>query len=164
LFGRKNLTQEWTAEPAVPLLVDLEACTFCGVAPGMPVEQLRHLGPSSNKRPLADAQTLVYSDHGFLLFLDGANRLETFDINILAEEGMAAYTGTWSFQGRLVTIESSSTPAQIQMLLGKPDKKDKGDSVAFLYKRSAGEIWFEWGENSYLENVTLDIPFLHKHR
>ncbi len=152
IFGHKSLTAAWVADPAMPIQVDLESGQFCGVALGAPIESLSHLGPSSNIRVRGRDSVLVYLKHGFQLFLDKARRLETVDINVLAAEDMAAFVGRWYHHGQIVTVDAASTSAQIQSFMGAPDDTDDN---SILYAHPGYAIWFEWGEDGYLENVTV---------
>lgn len=156
IFGSKSPTQDWIADPTIPLHVNLESRRFCGVELGADVDRLKHLGPSSNLRGRNAETILVYEHQGFQLFLEEKRRLGSVDINLVAEAGMAAFTGSWSFQGQPVSIEASQTPLQIEALLGTADQKDTKYGVVLGYQHSQGDIWFEWGENGQLENVMLD--------
>ncbi len=152
IFGHKSLTADWVADPAMPIQVDLDAGQFCGVALGAPIAALSRLGPSSNTRVRGRDDVLVYLKHGFQLFLDKARCLETVDINVLAAEDMAAFVGRWYRQGQIVAVDASSTPEHIQTFMGAPDDTD-GHSI--LYAHPGYAIWFEWGDDGQLENVTL---------
>lgn len=153
LFGRKSITATWIANPKFLLKVDIDSGHFCGIPLGTPIEQLEPLGPSAYTRVLGREETLVYPQYGFQLFLDEARYLETVDINILAEDDMAAFTGQWHFRGQLVTIDTNSKPEQINTLLGTPTKVDGSNSLLYVYAKN--EIWFEWGLSGQLENVLL---------
>ncbi|MBN2002936.1 MAG: hypothetical protein JXA21_06235 [Anaerolineae bacterium] len=152
ILGHKSLTASWIADPAMPIQVDLNSGQFCGVALGAPIEALSRLGPSSNTRVRGRDDVLVYLKHGFQLFLDKARRLETVDINVLAAEDMAAFVGQWYHQGQIVTVDAASTLEHIQSFMGAPDDTDDN---SILYAHPGYAIWFEWGEEGHLENVTL---------
>lgn len=153
LFGRKSLTADWKPDPNLQLTVDLGSGLFCGLPLGIPIVQLAHLGPSSHTQVRGREDALIYRHYGFHVFLDEAQCLETVDINILAEDDMAAFTGKWCLQGRLVTIDTNNTPEQIKAILGVPNKVE-GDKNLFYTCDKSG-IWFEWGESGQLENVLL---------
>lgn len=155
IFGRKNPTRLWVADPAVPLQVDLDTGRFCNVALGTPLAQLAHLGPSSAMQELDKTVCLVYREQGFQLFLDAAYNLEMVDINLLAEEDMAAFTGGWLLQNKPVTIKSTLTPLEVESLLGQADQREQGAHPALFYHRPHCSMWFEWGEGRQLENVAL---------
>jgi hypothetical protein len=156
VFGRKKLTADWIADPGVPLRVDLDSCRFCKVALGSSIEELTHLGPSSSSKAQGREHILVYGELGFQLFLDEHQHLDTVDINLLAEEGMAAFVGCWHFAGEAIAIDVNSTPADIQAILGPPNGPTDNEGV--VYARTGGNIEFSWGDGR-LENVMLFRPF-----
>lgn len=152
LFGQKTLTADWRHDPSVPLVVELTNGQFCGVSLGSGLEGLRHLGPSTPAWVNGPEKTLIYPAQGLLVLLDDAQRLEGVDINLVAEEEMSAFAGSWHWQGASLQIDAHSPPAAIKKLLGNPAQSDR---LSLCYHHNQHEVWFEWGEDGRLENVML---------
>ena len=162
IFGGKKPEQNnpsagWAADLAAPIEVDLAGQRFCGVGLGEPTRGLERLGPSSGWTVNNDEVSLAYSGLGFTVFIDPDGCLEGVDINLLAEEGMAAFGGEWTIEGRRVAISSATTPEQVSAILGKPDESSMGDASYLVYRRGAGLIEFAWGGKK-LENVLMNQP------
>ncbi|MBN1427828.1 MAG: hypothetical protein JXB07_05535 [Anaerolineae bacterium] len=142
IFGPKNLTSDWIANPGVPLRIDLDSGRFCKVDLGSPIDSLAHLGPGKHIKGRGHEQALVYEHHGVQLFIDEALCLDTVDITLLAEGSMVAFSGDWYFHGEPVAIDADSTPADIQTILGPPDKIFPSGDISYACSR--GDIEFSW--------------------
>src|SRR5688500_13687432 len=100
IFGGKKPEQNnpsagWSADPSIPIDVDLADYRFCGVGLGESSAGLERIGPSSGWTVSSDEICLTYSAQGFTLFIDPNGGLEGIDINLLAEQDMAAFGGEW---------------------------------------------------------------------
>lgn len=160
IFGGKKPEQNnpsagWVADPSALIEIDLAAYRFCGVGLGEATHGLERIGPSAGWTVSSDEICLTYGAQGFTLFIDPAGGLEGIDINLLAEDGMAAFGGQWTLAGQRVAISSATTPAEIAALMGKPDESSMGDSSYLVYRRGAGLIEFDWGGGK-LENVLMN--------
>lgn len=51
LLNRRNVTNDWVAALDVPLVVDLDVSSFCGVPLGGPLRDLSRLGPADGPPP-----------------------------------------------------------------------------------------------------------------
>lgn len=160
IFGGKKAEQTnpsagWTADLAAPIEVDLAGQRFGGVGLGEPTRALERLGPSSGWTVHNDEVSLAYSGLGFTVFIDPDGLLEGVDINLLAEEDMAAFGGEWTVGGRRVAISSATTPDEVSAILGKPEEAKLGDSSYLVYRRPGGLVEFDWGGPN-LENILIN--------
>jgi hypothetical protein len=160
IFGGKRPEQNnpsagWAADLAAPIEVDLAGYRFCGVGLGESTWGLERIGPSAGWNVSSDEICLTYSAQGFTLFIDPNGGLEGIDINLVAEDDMAAFGGEWTFDGRRVAITSATTPEEVVAILGQPDESRLAEASYLVYRRAGGLIEFDWsGKN--LENVLMN--------
>ncbi|HYF61541.1 MAG TPA: hypothetical protein VD886_01930 [Herpetosiphonaceae bacterium] len=160
IFGGKKPEQDnpsagWAADLSAPLELDLAAQRFCGVGLGESARGLERIGPSSGWNVSSDEICLTYAGLGFTLFIDPAGNLEGIDVNLLAEDDMAAFAGHWTLEGQRVAINNASTPAEVATLMGRTDESRMADTPYLVYRRGTGLIEFDWGGGS-LENILIN--------
>lgn len=154
LFGPKNPTQGWVVDPTLRWLVDLDACLFCGVSIGAPLQQLQPFGPAQIPDGSGRLTALLYPTYGFSFYLDDQQRLETVDINMAAEEDMVAFAGRWTYEGRGLTLRSTTTPAEVREMFAALTPTHESDTF-LAYQLPRVLLMFEWDEGR-LENILLD--------
>jgi hypothetical protein len=159
LLNRKNVTYDWVKRPGLPLVVDLDRHSLCGVAVGAAIAGLAGLGPADDRRH--QGAVLGYGRGGFYLTYD--RRLATltgFVLGLTTGSGAARpYAGTWRWRGREVMLSASTSPQRLTELLGEEPFHDFRDEVTGelvrFYEHPAAEWQFVFDAQSHLTSVEI---------
>ena len=157
LMGWKNVTYDWVADRSRPLVYDFDEHRFCGVRVGGGIDGLAHLGPSDNKNAL-DPAALSYKALGLdVLYEAEAQRMEGV-VFVFEDATMGNYTGTFRWQGKIVSLGRQMTTRDLSAILGEPywqEAETETDTV----------LYYEWPgieaqaafENDHLASLEISI-------
>src|SRR2546422_4959539 len=138
LFGKSDPPRDWTRDPALVLLLDLDSHALCGARLGEPLERLRGLGPAEDRRA-ARRESFRYLSRGLEVDSE-SGALHGFVLVFKDDlrEGFQPFQGRLRFRGEPIQLSGSSTEKDLVERFGQPYWRDED--------RDEGEIllFYEW--------------------
>jgi hypothetical protein len=160
LLNRKNLTFDWAADPRLPLVVDLDQHSLCGVPVGDRILRLSGLGPCDE--PRRQTHLFAYKQRGFYITED-EGELDAFGIHVSAvsdDDEYAPFAGKWRYRGRDVALTPDTSPEALAALLGEPfhtyQDPDFDDERIWFYEHPKAEWQFTFDQAGRLQMLEVN--------
>lgn len=157
LFSWRNPTRSWIADRARPLVLDLDAHCFNGVAIGDSLQRLSFLGIATPRLGM-----LRYPDDGIALAADDGclAELQIF-FGHPAESRAGKFAGELRFRGERLPLSCASNEQQLTAHFGEPywHDADLGETILF-YELGPVEWQVELGSDGRLKCFVLSRPLL----
>jgi hypothetical protein len=123
VFKRHDPTEHWVEDASVPLVVDLDRLTLCGVGLGEPVARLAFLGPQDRRWCHGGRER--WSGKGLDIQVDAQKRLTGFavtwlDLEVWLGGNFRAFEGTVVAQGAAVSPGLRTSVKMLSRLIGAP--------------------------------------------
>ena len=155
LFRGKDPTAAWIADPALRLVVDLDAASVCGVAIGQAVDGLAVLGPPDNPRP-TEHEHYRWTARGLEVDAPGG-RVSNF-VLLYPRDGDPRFAGLVRARGAPFALSERTRPADVEALLGPPSRAEGDeDQRVLVYARGPLEWSFEFTEDGGLLELMLEV-------
>ncbi len=133
-----NPTRDWSRTDGIPLVVDLEAGTFCGVRLGESIAPLQGLGPVEYA-PGLRIGGYAYFSKGLEYGTEGDDLLQSYSVYDAHSDDprFATFPGRLRHGGQLIAL-AEITPHRAIELFGQPIEKDEYDGILCLYFERPG--------------------------
>ena len=153
----------WVAEPGLPLEVDLEEASCCGVRLGSRASALSKLGPPSNPKPTPKG-SYQWNPLG-ISALASKEILDYFSITIhpLDDDDLKAFPGKLFRGGKPLDLGPSSRVEDVVRVLGEPwhdyaDDEDPDVTRTLYYETRTLEWRLEFLKAGTLYGIELVTP------
>ncbi len=162
LFAKSDPTREWTAQPGLKVLLDLDKHTLCGIRLGDPVDRVSRLGTPDNLRP-TKYEDYAYDTLGFDI---GAREGMVTGFTLLFdpeaagfEEDVRPFGGGVRWRGESCKLSSDTRAAQFIERFGEPYWTDRDDDEILLFYEFGEVEWqVEFGADERLVMMIIVTP------
>jgi hypothetical protein len=155
-----NPTAGWREDPRVPLVLDLDKNSFCGVRLGQPLVGLSHLGPADDSR-LARRGLLTYRAQRVYLWAE-EERLHSVETSFVDERGRPLPEPPVVVRraGRPLPLKAGMSRDDIIALLGPPTRVEEldGKVVELLYDFPEATWSVDFTPDDTINGVNLYPP------
>ena len=157
LFAQPNPTRRWQFDPAIPLLLDLDQHTLCGIAVGQPLERLSFLG-----KGFPHGQILAFPALGLAVSeTDGLIGELIVYFGHATEPDGGTFAGAVRHRSQALELSAATSEAWLRARLGEPYwRDDDGEEVILFYEHGQCEWQVELAADSRLKCLVLCPPLL----
>ncbi|MGD8453370.1 MAG: hypothetical protein PVJ57_16280 [Phycisphaerae bacterium] len=159
LFGGKDPSADWVADPAVAHVLDLDRPSLCGIALGDSADEIARLGPPENRHATRDEQ-YSYDKHGFTIDVD-ERAVSGFIIFFVEVKGLRCtpFSGEAVHAGQTFTLSAETREGEWRERFGEPYWRDadKGEILLF-YELGDVEWQVEFDRTGHLRVLNIVTP------
>jgi hypothetical protein len=161
--ANRDPTVGWSATSGLPLVLDLNTRSFCGVKLGQPIAGLAGLGPAEGWQH----RNLTWSAYGVSIGITPKGHLArvvlVYQTRVSwARQRFCPYAGTCLRGGRAVALDGRTTEARLLEYFGEPYVRHDGDALSLFYEDELYEIIISLGpcidSTNVLESLTMQTP------
>jgi hypothetical protein len=149
LLDWRNPTRKWSADPSVPIVLDLDRHRLSDIGIGDRYERFAFLG-----RGRWGGATIAYPERGIHLWTDANGLVSGFSLFFghPDEPREGQFSGTVRFQGDKLNLDCGRSEHEIQDRFGEPYWRDLDDNeVILFYEFAACEWQIEFGTDGRLK-------------